>query len=301
MKAKTCLFNGLFHILLSLTVRLKKYVPDKWYLMILFKSCLGYWPDLKHPKTFNEKLQWLKLYDRRPEYTTMVDKYAVKKYVADRIGDEYVIPTIGVWERPEDIDWDSLPDQFVLKCTHDSGGLVICRDKSKLNKETVGKKLHKSLLTDYYLLGREWPYKNVPRRIIAEQYIEPAPDTNDLPDYKFFCFDGQVKALFVATDRQKEGEEVKFDFFDADYNHLPFKQGHEHATITPQKPKNFELMKSLAVQLSKGMPHARVDLYEVGDKVLFGEITLYHFCGFVPFKPEKWDKVFGDMLTLPKN
>ena len=279
--------------------RLLLVLPDELYLKVKFRQLMGKKLNLKNPQTFSEKLQWLKLYDRRPEYTTMVDKYAVKGYVAKIIGDEYIIPTLGVWDRPEDIDWDSLPNQFVLKCTHDSGGLVICRDKSKLDKKAATTKLRKTLKQNYYRKWREWPYKDVPRRIIAEQYIEPAPDLKDLPDYKFFCFDGEVKALFVATDRQKEGEEVKFDFFDADFNRLPFKQGHEHAAVTPRKPKNFEVMKKAAAQLSKGLPHARVDLYEVGDKVLFGEITLFHFSGLVPFRPEEWDKVFGDMLTLP--
>ena len=279
--------------------RLLLVLPDELYLKVKFRQLMGKKLNLKNPQTFSEKLQWLKLYDRRPEYTTMVDKYAVKGYVAKIIGDEYIIPTLGVWDRPEDIDWDSLPNQFVLKCTHDSGGLVICRDKSKLDKKAATTKLRKTLKQNYYRKWREWPYKNVPRRIIAEQYIEPAPDLKDLPDYKFFCFDGEVKALFVATDRQKEGEEVKFDFFDADFNRLPFKQGHEHAEVTPRKPKNFEVMKKAAAQLSKGLPHARVDLYEVGDKVLFGEITLFHFSGLVPFRPEEWDKAFGDMLTLP--
>lgn len=274
------------------------YLPDKFYLEILYGILMRKKLNLKNPKTFSEKLQWLKLYDRRPEYVKMVDKAAVKDYVAGIIGDEYIIPTLGVWDRPEDIDWDSLPDQFVLKCTHDSGGLVICRDKAKLDKAAAMKKLRKSLKQNYYKVWREWPYKDVPRRIIAEKYIEPAPDLKDLPDYKFFCFDGEVKALFVATDRQKPGEDVKFDFFDADFNHLPFKQGHEHAAVTPPKPENFELMKKAATQLSKGMPHARVDLYEVGDKILFGEVTLFHFSGLVPFRPDEWDKVFGDMLTL---
>lgn len=299
MKKLKWAINNPDKLFLKVYNRLLLLLPDELYLKVKFRQLMGKKLNLENPQTFSEKLQWLKLYNRRPEYTTMVDKYAVKDYVAKIIGEEYIIPTLGVWDRPEDIDWDSLPNQFVLKCTHDSGGLVICRDKSKLDKEAAIIKLRKTLKQNYFRKWREWPYKNVPRRIIAEQYIEPAPDLKDLPDYKFFCFDGEVKALFVATDRQKEGEEVKFDFFDAEFNHLPFKQGHEHAAVTPQKPKNFEVMKKAAAQLSKGMPHARVDLYEVGDKVLFGEITLFHFSGLVPFRPDEWDKVFGDMLTLP--
>ena len=271
-----------------------RFIKMRWKL-----SPMQYPLNLDNPRTFSEKLQWLKLYDRRPEYVKMVDKYAAKEYVASIIGEEYIIPTLGVWNKPEDIDWDSLPDQFVLKCTHDSGGVVICTDKNTFDRHAAIKKIKKSLKTNYYWRNREWPYKNVPRRIIAEEYISPLPGLKDLPDYKFFCFDGEVKALFVATERQNPNEEVKFDFYDADYNHLPFKQGHEHAKVQPPKPQNFELMKKVAAQLSKGKPHVRVDLYNLGDKILFGELTLFHFSGFVPFEPEEWDKRFGDMLTLP--
>lgn len=276
------------------------YLPDKFYLEVLYWILMGKKLDLHNPKTYSEKLQWLKLYDRRPEYITMVDKVAVKDYVTRIIGDEFIIPTLGVWDKPEEIDWEKLPSQFVLKCTHDSGGLVICRDKSKLDKAAAIKKLRKCLKRNYFKIWREWPYKDVPKRIIAEKYISPEPDVKDLPDYKFFCFNGEVKALFVATDRQKPGEDVKFDFFDAEFNHLPFKQGHEHANVTPQKPRNFDQMKRVASLLSKGIPHARVDLYEVGDKVLFGEVTLFHFSGMVPFRPDNWDTTFGNMLTLPE-
>jgi len=274
-------------------------ISDKLCLKAHFYLRFGYELDLKHPSTFSEKLQWLKLYDRRTEYTKMVDKYEAKKYAASIIGEEYIIPTLGVWDRAEDIEWDRLPDQFVLKCTHDSGDLIICKDKSTLDKENAIKKLNEGLKRDYYMVWREWPYKNVHRRIIAETYVEPRPDTKDLPDYKFFCFDGEVKGLFVATERQNPNEEVKFDFFDADFNHLPFRQGHDHAKVTPKKPGNFELMKRAAEQLSKGIPQVRVDLYDLGDKVLFGELTLFHFSGMVPFEPEEWDKRFGEMLTLP--
>lgn len=276
-------------------------LPDKWYLSLKYYKEFGRFPNWKNPQTFSEKLQWLKLYDRKPEYTMMVDKYAVKKYVADIIGEKYVIPTLGLWDRPEDIEWDKLPNQFVLKTTHGGGneGVVICRDKNKFDRQHAVRVLKESLNTDLYEVWREWPYKNVPKRIIAEKYIEPRPNIKDLADYKFFCFNGEVKGLFVATERQNPNDEVKFDFFDADYNHLPFRQGHDHARITPPKPENFELMKMAAQQLSKGLSHVRVDLYDLGDKVLFGEMTFFHFSGLVKFEPEKWDKVFGDMLTLP--
>lgn len=273
-------------------------MSDDEYLKRMFRARMKKELDLESPQTFNEKLQWLKLYDRRPEYTVMVDKFAVKQYVADRIGEEYIIPTLGVWERFEDIDFDTLPDQFVLKCTHDSGGLVICRDKSKLNIKKAEKKIQKSLKRDFYLSGREWPYKSVSRKIIAEKYMEDET-TSDLRDYKFFCFAGVPRALFVATDRQTPGEEVKFDFFDMDYCHLDVKNGHKNAKVPPAKPQNFELMIELARKLSQGIPHVRVDFYEVNGKVYFGEMTFFHFGGMVPFVPEKWDYTFGNWLTLP--
>lgn len=292
----------LSRIVLSCAKRLnlEHCIPDKQFLQLQYRWRFNKRLDLNNPLTFSEKLQWLKLYDRKPEYTMMVDKYAVKKYVADLIGEEYIIPTLGVWEKPEDIEWDNLPDQFVLKCTHDSGGLVICHDKTQLNKAKAIKKLNDCLKVNYYWPFREWPYKKVKPRVIAEKYIEPEPGKKDLPDYKFFCFDGVVKGLFVATERQNPNEEVKFDFFDADFNHLPFRQGHDHAIVTPKKPKTFEAMKEAASILSKGLPHARIDFYEAGDKVLFGEITFFHFSGLVPFEPDEWDCKFGEWIKLPQ-
>ena len=276
--------------------KLSPILPAKFFLKCLYKLKFGYWMDFNNPKTFSEKLQWLKIYDRRPEYIKMVDKYEAKKYVAERIGVEYVIPTIGVWNKPEDINWDVLPKQFVLKCTHDSGGLVICKDKEKLNIESAIKKLKRSLNTNYYNVGKEWPYKKVPRRIIAEQYMEDVK-TKELRDYKFFCFNGVPRALFIATDRQNR-EEPYFDFFDMDFNHLDLRHGHPNAPTPPEKPRNFELMKDLAAKLSKGYPQLRVDLYEVNGKVYFGELTLFHHTGLVRFDPPVWDEVFGGWIDF---
>ena len=268
------------------------------YLKLVFIQRMGKKANLRNPRTFSEKLQWLKLYDRNPEYTTMVDKYEAKEYVAEKLGDEYIIPTLGVWNKFENIDFDSLPEQFVLKCTHDSGGIVICKNRDDFDMESARKKINKSLKTEYYWTTREWPYKKVRPRIIAEQYMEDAK-TEELRDYKFFCFNGEVKALFVATERQKKGEEVKFDFFDADFNHLDIRQGHPNASVLPEKPETFEKMKELAAVLSKGIPQIRVDFYEVNGKIYFGELTFSHFAGMVPFEPEEWDRTFGDWIKLP--
>lgn len=416
-------------------------IPDALFIKLKFRATMGYWPDLKKPKTFSEKLQWLKLYDRKPEYTTMVDKAEAKKWVAERIGEEYIIPTIGVWDSVEEVDWDILPNQFVMKCTHDSGGIVICKDKKSLDIDDAKKTLKRFQHRRYFYQNREWPYKNVKPRIIAEQYIEPRPnvkdltdykwycfngepkycqviqdrstnetidffdtewnhqefiglntaagpaaeqptrpanldiqiqiarelskdmtfsridlyETNeneyfgeitfypasgfglfapdqyneilgkmislpgelqggviikwkkdgeleitqpDLPDYKIFCFNGTPKFLFVATGRQKH--DTRFDFYDADFNHLDLINGHPVADIQPDKPKNFDIMLGLAGKLSKDMPQLRVDFYNCNGNIYFGELTFYHWSGMVPFEPQKWDYEFGQLLNLPK-
>lgn len=275
------------------------WMNDKTYLKIIYRICMKKKLNLDNPKTFNEKLQWLKLYDRNPEYTNMVDKYEVKKYVADKIGEEYIIPTLGVWDKFEDIDFDKLPDQFVLKCTHDSGGLVICKDKSKLDIEKAGRKISNCLKHSFFWGMREWPYKDVKPRIIAEQYMVDESGY-ELKDYKFFCFDGKVKMLFISSDRADDGKETKTDFFDENFTHLPVtKKGKVNADVKPVCPKGFEKMKELAEILSQGIPHARIDFYNVSGKIYFGEITFFSGSGMVPFEPEEWDAKLGEYITLP--
>lgn len=286
-------------IIRSIITRTAILWPDKYYLKAIYYTIMGKPLNMKDPKTYNEKLQWLKLYNRNPEYTTMVDKYEVKKWVTTKIGNEYIIPTIGVWDKAEDIDFDKLPSQFVLKCTHDSGGIVVCKDKSKLDINKSKEILSKGLKKNYYYQNREWPYKNVIPRIICEEYMEDS-ETGELRDYKFFCFDGRVEFLFVATERMKKGEETKFDFFDSNFNHIQVLNGHPNAEKTPKKPHSFELMKELASKLSTGIPHVRVDLYEANGKVFFGEMTFFHWSGLVPFEPIEWDYKFGEFLSLPK-
>lgn len=271
---------------------------DKIYLDMLFRYRMGYRINWDNPQTFNEKLNWLKIHDHNPLYTKLVDKELVKEFITERIGAEYVIPTLGVWNDPTDIDFNTLPDRFVLKTTHGGGneGVIICKDKASFNKEKAIANLRKSMKQDIYKDSREWPYKNVEKRIICETYVEDKK-TEELRDYKFFCFDGDVKALFVATDRQKR-EEPFFNFFDQDYNPLPIKQGHPISDKLPEKPQTFELMKKIASKLSKGFAHLRVDLYEVNGKVLFGELTFYHFGAVVPFEPSYWDLTFGSWIDI---
>lgn len=302
MSKLTTLLRLSFHPGQLLYVIVSKYPwlikDDKKYIKFLWKHRMNYPLNLENPRTYNEKLQWLKLYNHNPSFTTMVDKYLVKKYVADIIGEEYIIPTIGIWDSVEDIDFGMLPNQFVLKCTHDSGGLCICKDKSKLDVVQARNKIKKSLNTDFYLLAREWPYKNVKRRVLAEQYMEDI-ETQELRDYKFFCFNGRPEFLFIATGRQSQ-KEPYFDFFDMDFKHLSFKHGHPNSPILPDKPKNFELMKQLSEKLSQGFSHVRVDLYEINGKVFFGELTFFHHSGMVPFEPQEWDYKIGELIKLPK-
>lgn len=274
-------------------------LPDELFLKIKFRQVTGKKLNLKNPQTFSEKIQWLKLYNRRPEYITMVDKYAVKDYVAGIIGKDYIIPTLGVWERAEDIEWDKLPDQFVLKCTHDSGGVLICRDKSKFDKQSAVEKLRNGLRHDYYRGNREWPYKNVPRRIIAEKFISPDPNLNDLPDYKFFCFNGEPKYCQVITGR---GVKMCIDFFDKDWNHQPFHEpkNYPFSEKEPSKPKNLDRMWDAASKLAEEKPFSRIDFYEVGENVYFGEITFFPTTGMGGFSPENYDLIVGQMIQLPE-
>ena len=280
--------------------QVSKVIPDKKYIKILYRGYTGKKLNLDYPETFNEKLQWLKLHDRKDSYVKMVDKYEAKKYVEKKIGNQYVVPTLGVFEKFDDINFDELPNKFVIKCTHDSGGLVICKDKENFDEIKAKKIINKSLRNNFYWVGREWPYKNIKPRIIVEEYVEDE-DMKELADYKFFCFNGVPKALFIATDRQNDNEDTKFDFYDMDFNNLHIINGHDNAKKKLSKPKNFEKMKKLAAILSNNIPQLRVDFYEVNGKILFGELTFFHWSGLVPFEPEKWDRIFGDWVKLPRD
>lgn len=273
------------------------FMDDELFLRRMYRYRVGTELNLKEPRKYTEKLQWLKLFDHQSEYTIMVDKHAAKQYVAEKIGAQYIIPLLGVWERVEDINFDLLPEQFVLKTTHNSGGIVICKDKNALDLEAVKKNLNPLLKQNYYKLNREWPYKNVKPRIIAEAYMEDS-NYGELRDYKFFTFGGVPKVLYIAQGRGSDGDTVA-DFFDMDFNHLNFTIDHAMAPVLPEKPRNFELMKDLASILSEGTPQLRVDFYEVDGNVYFGEMTFFHCSGMAPFHPESWDSTFGDWVELP--
>lgn len=272
------------------------FMNDESYLKIRYRLETGKKLNLKNPETFNDKLNWLKLHDRKPLYTKLADKYTVREYIKEKLGEEYLIPCLGVWNSFEEIDFDKLPEQFVLKCTHDSGSVVICKDKSQFDVQKAKEKIERKLKKNLYWWGREWVYKDIKPRIIAEKYMEDS-ETVELRDYKFFCFDGKPEMLFVATDRPHD---TRFDFFDLDFNNLHIKNGHENATKKINKPKCFEEMKLLAAKLSKDIPHVRIDFYEVDGQVYFGEITFYHFCGVVPFEPDEWNYKLGELIDISK-
>ena len=425
----------------SIARHILSFLPDRLYLDLQFYRSFHRLPNWRTPKTFNEKLQWLKLYDQNHEYVKLVDKFVVKNVVSGIIGSEHIIPTLGVWDSAESIEWETLPDKFVLKTTHGGGnnGVVICKNKATFDKSKAIRKLTIGLKHDSYQYGREWPYRYVKRRIIAEQYIDPVPDVEDfpgyrwycingepkycqvkqcksaidnridlfdidwnpqkiiglpsiekyserpsnletliriarllskdipfsridisdtgdntyigevtiypasvlgvyipertnelleqmirlpgesgdiliivelmnhdfkirypdLPDYKFFCFDGEPKILFVGTERNNPDTETRFDFFDINYNHLDILNGHPQADTIPPKPNNYNDMVEVARKLSKGLPFVRVDLYSYMGGVLFGEITFFHHSGLVPFVPDKWDDILGAWINLP--
>ena len=256
--------------------------------------------DLNDPKTFNEKLQWLKLYDRRPEYTTVVDKYLVRDYIRQALGEEYLIPLIDAWDSPDEIDFDALPDKFVLKCNHNSGlGMYICRDKSKMDVEAVKKELRRGLAQDYYLFGREWPYKNVPRKIICEKFMSDHPGASDFTDYKFFCFDGKVDCVMVCLERSSG--DTKFYFFDENWElkRLNIRGKNAPEGFTIPKPSCMDEMFAIAAKLSKGMPFVRVDLYQSNDQIYFGELTFFPDSGFDANLLKETDVYFGELLRLP--
>lgn len=267
-------------------------MPDKMALQLQWMRSYGKELNLNRPQTFNEKLQWLKLYDRNPLYTTLVDKYKVKQYVSDKIGSQYVVPLLAVYNSVNEIDLSTLPNQFVLKCNHDSGSFAICRDKNNFDIESAKRKLDKGLKTDFYKIAREWPYKNVKRCIIAEQYLET--EDGVLCDYKFFCFNGVPKIMYIGADK---AEQPTSDFYDMEFNHLPIRMVDPNAKNPPNKPTCFEEMKQIAATLSKGIPHVRVDFYCVNNKIYFGEFTFYHMGGFSEVKPYEWNVKLGEYIT----
>ena len=272
------------------------HLPDEAYIKMKYRIMIGKQLDLRNPRTYNEKLQWLKLYDRNPKYISMVDKYEVKEYIAKTVGKQYAVPNLGIWGSFDDIDFSKLPNQFVLKPTHDSGTIVICHDKNTFDINGARNKIQKSLKHNFYWIGREWPYKGVKPRIIAEEYLTN-DDGSEVKDYKFHCFNGKMKFLYITSDRFN-GKGLKADYFDEEFNKLDIQWEFPNSDYNIEKPENFEVMKELAEVLSAGIPTLRVDFYEVNKKIYIGELTFYDGSGFSKMD-DKIDLAIGDYITLP--
>lgn len=281
--------------------RTAPYWSDKVYLSCLYRLIIGHKLDLNNPKTYTEKCQWLKLYYRKPEYTSMVDKYAVKQYVADRIGDKYIIPTLAVWDSVDDIDWESLPNQFVLKCTHDSGSVCVCRDKSTFDKEKAIEKLRKGLALEYFYHRREWPYKHVPRRIIAEKYMEGLGNM-DSNEYKLTCCNGKVKFVTICTGIAHDKPELRRnDHFLADnWEQMPWRMVYHKSGKEYERPSFTNEMIELSEKLAIDVPHLRVDWYYLEGQLYFGEMTFYTWSGLEKVEPKEWDEIWGSWIEMPK-
>lgn len=273
---------------------ISKYLSDKQYVRLMFLVRVGYWPNLKTPKTFNEKQNWLKLHDHNPLYTMMADKYAVKKYVADLIGEEHVVPCYGVWENADEINFSALPNQFVLKCTHNSGGgMCICRDKSKLDMNETRRKLNEGLKSDFYSISRVWPYKDIPRRILADKFLDDHMG-KELRDYKFWCFNGVPRVMYCTN----KGKQIYENFYDMDFRPLDISHGFIHQVPEFDRPAAFEEMKELASKLSTGIPFVRIDFFYVDGIVYFGEFTFYDWGGFKAFEKKQTDIELGSYIDL---
>lgn len=276
-----------------------KWMSDRYYIRVLWKQIMGYPLDLRHPSTFNEKLQWMKLYDRNPLYTELVDKLRVKEWVKGRIGEEYVIPTLAVFNHVDDIDMDMLPNQFVLKCNHDSGGVIICTDKKGFDLNAAKQELNVRMGHNFYWDYREWPYKNVERKLFAEAFLQDGQKQEGrfqgLKDYKFFCFSGEPRLMYVANDRS---ESPTTDFFDMDFNPLPLYMQDPKSPVPPARPEHFETMKNLASVLAEGFRQVRVDFYDTPQGVYFGEMTFFHSAGLSEVHPKEWNLKMGDWIDL---
>lgn len=274
-----------------------KWWPDALWLKMIYRQRLHRSLELKAPRRFTDKLNWLKLHDHNPLYTSLVDKYEVKQYIKDFLGEQMVIPSYGVWDSFDDIDFDKLPTQFILKCTHDSGRFCICKDKAAFDIAAAKMKMEKSLKNNFFWWTREWPYKNVRPRIIAEKLMVDG-ESDALTDYKFFCFNGEPRMMYVSKDVSTD---PRTDFFDMDWNHLPFRIKDPQADVMPEKPALFNEMREIACKLSMGIPHVRVDLYVINGQIYFGEMTFFHNSGIFNITPDEWDYKIGEWLELPKS
>lgn len=270
-----------------------KKIDDEHFLKFQYKAWMHQKLHLDPPITFNEKMQWLKLNDRKAIYSTLVDKYEVRKYIEDKIGGAFLVPLLGVWEKGEDIDFSKLPNKFVLKPTHTSGNVFICRDKSEIDETKIRDMISTWMARDYYWGNREWPYKNVRPRLIAEKMIDA-----NIMDYKFYCFNGEPKLLYLSQGLEDHST-ASISFFDLELKRLPFgRSDYKPFTNDVEKPVNYEEMLRIARELSQGFKFLRVDLYSVAGKTYFSELTFYPCAGYMPFEPKEYDKIIGELINI---
>ncbi len=271
---------------------------DKAFLQAEFFSSFGKDINWDNPQSFSEKLQWLKINDRREIYVSIVDKFEAKHIISNVIGEQYVIPTLGMWDKYSKIDFNTLPNQFVLKCTHDSGGIFICKDKSRFDEEKCRNVIENALNRNFFYVGREWPYMKITPRIMAEEYIRDDENNDGLTDYKIHCFNGVPKVILVCQNRF-DSSGIRESFYDTDWNLLDVKRpGKQQCSPELNKPNELNQMLGIAKSLARGIPFIRVDLYLSRGKIYFGELTLYPASGFIPFEPESYDNLFGEWLKL---
>lgn len=272
---------------------------DERYLRLTYRLMIGKKLNLNNPQTFNEKLQWLKIHDRNYQYTSLVDKIEAKKIVGKVIGEEYIIPTLEICDSFDEIDWEKLPNRFIIKCNHNSGGVIVVNDKKDLDKDSLRTHFNKLLKKNYYYNGREYPYKNIKPKIMIEENIQNANTKKQIDDYKLMCFNGKVKCSFVCSNRDsKEG--LCVNFYDEDWNPMPFERHYPKNKQEFPKPKEYNKMVELAEKLSKNIPFVRVDFYVVNDKIYFGELTFYPGSGMEEFTPNEWDYILGTWLDISK-
>ena len=268
-------------------------MPDSLFAKLSYRGIMGEKLNLHNPVTFNEKLQWLKVYDHRKEYSSYVDKLEAKKVIGDKIGVEHIVPILGVWDNAEKIDFNSMPDQFVLKCNHDQGSVILVHDKNTIDKSSIITTLNRKLKKNAYYGTREYPYKNICPKIFAEKYLG-----NNIIDYKFYCFNGEPRFLYCGQGLT-EDHSLKIDFYDLDWNVMPFYRTDYKRLGNIEKPSCLKEMIEIARKLSKEVPFVRIDLFEIENTVYFSEFTLCPASGFMPFEPPKYDKIVGEWLVLP--
>ena len=299
-RIKNYISNPDYRFAINSKLGLYRNMPDDEFLKKKFKIAMGKELDLENPRTFCEKLQWMKAYDHNPRYTMLADKYEVKKIIAEEIGEQYVIPLYGVWDSFDEIDFDSLPEQFILKCTHNSGGFVICKDKSNFDKASARKKFNKWLKRNYYDVGREWVYKNIKPRIIAEKYI-PTLGNRDSIEYKLTCFDGEVKLITICQGIPHDSLDSRTnDHYDRDFNRLDWYAYYKNPVVPNEIPEQMPEMIEIAEKLSKGICQVRVDFYIIDGQIYFGEMTFYTWGGYIEFVPPERDEIMGSYIKLPE-